>query len=105
MFALMVKDNGGYNPFGYNVWNGFQQVNNDELQKVVVSAKFSTPSIGIKGFENNEKSIQAFFYTTIDFAYKETLRINKILKENEQPQYDFIIIDAVDLSKKINAYI
>ena len=60
MFALMVKDNGGYNPFGYNVWNGFQQVNNDELQKVVVSAKFSTPSIGIKGFENNEKSIQAF---------------------------------------------
>lgn len=33
MFALIVEDNGGYNPFGYNIWNGFSQTNNDELQK------------------------------------------------------------------------
>lgn len=101
----MVKDNGGYNPFGYNLWNGFDQKNNDELQKVVIVAKFSTPSVRVNGFQNNEKTIQTIFFTTIDFAYKETIRINNILKENEQPQYDFIIIDANDLSKKINAYI
>lgn len=105
MFALMVKDNGGYNPFGYNLWNGFDQINNDELQKVVVVAKFSTPNVHMNGFKNNEKTIQNIFYSTIDFAYKETLRINKILKENDQPQYDFVIIEAGDLGKKLSAYV
>jgi len=105
MYALIVKDNGGYNPFGYNIWNGFSQTNNDELQKVEVKAVFSTPSVRINGFKNNEKSINAFFYSTLEFAYNETSRINKILEENGEPQHDFIIINANDLSKKLSDYI
>lgn len=104
MFALMVKDNSGYNSFGYNLWNGFSQTNNDVLQKVEVKAKFTTPNVRSDGFKNNEKTIQTLFYSSYKFAQKETDRINQILFENDQPRYDFIIIGCDELSKKLTDY-
>ena len=92
MFALIVEDNGGYNPFGYNIWNGFSQTNNDELQKVEVKAVFSTPSIRMDGFKNNEKTIRA------------TKRINEILAENNESQHNFIIVSASKLSEMVSNY-
>lgn len=104
MFALMVKDNSGYNPFGYNLWNGFSQTNNDVLKKVEIKAKFTTPNVRIDGFKNNEKTIETFFYSSYEFARKETDRINRILFENDQIEYDFIIIHCDELSKKLTDY-
>lgn len=104
MFALIVEDNGGYNPFGYNIWNGFSQTNNDELQKVEVKAVFSTPSIRMDGFKNNEKTIRATFYSTFEFAEKETNRINEILAENNESQHNFIIVSASKLSEMVSNY-
>lgn len=104
MYALIVKDNGGYNPFGYNIWNGFSQTNNDELQKVEVKAKFSTPSLTGGGYVKNEKTIFAAFYSTIAYAASEAERINTVLAEYEQPQHNFIIVHANDLSKMVSEY-
>ena len=104
MYALIVKDNGGYNPFGYNIWLQFSQTNNDELQKVEIKAVFSTPSVRLNGHKENEKTVQAMFFSSYDFAVKETVRINKILAENEQEEYEFIIVSAQKLGEMITDY-
>jgi len=104
MYALIVKDNGGYNPFGYNIWLQFSQTNNDELQKVEIKAVFSTPSVRLNGYKENEKTVQAMFFSSYDFAVKETVRINKILAENEQEQYEFIIVSAQKPGEMITDY-
>lgn len=105
MYALIVEDNSGYNPFKYKIWNGFSQTNNDELQKVEVKAVFSTPSMGVNGYKENEKTIDAMFYSTSHYAEKESKRINKILAEHKEPQHSFIIVSTEKLSEMVNAYI
>lgn len=44
------------------------------------------------------------FFSSYDFAVKETVRINKILAENEQEQYEFIIVSAQKLGEMITDY-
>lgn len=105
MFALIVEDNSGYNPFKYKIWNGFSQTNNDKLQKVEVKSVLSTPSVRSGGFQENEKVVHAMFYSTFDYAEKESKRINKILAENKEPQHSFIIVSASKLSEMVNSYI
>lgn len=105
MYALIVKDNGGYNPFGYNIWNGFSQTNNDELQKVEIKGILTTPNVRMNGFDNNEKTIHAIFFSTYKFAENDAKRINAILAENEQPQHNFIVINVTDLSEMLSDYV
>lgn len=97
MFALIVKDENRW--FGYSVWNGFK--NSDEAPVV---ANLSKPTVSDGGLENNQKTLQAIFYTTREYADSEVIRINKVLAEYKQPQLKFEVISTELLSHMVNSF-
>ena len=97
MFALIVKDENRW--FGYSVWNGFKL--SDDAPAV---ANLSKPKVSDGGLENNQKTIQALFYTTREYADSEVIRINQVLEEYKQPQLKFEVISTELLSHMVNSF-
>jgi len=71
MYILTKKDKEKF--LGYTVWNGFDRSGG-------ITDSFG--DIAVKSFEKNEKSATVRIYSTKNYAFNESIRISKIIKEN-----------------------
>lgn len=91
MYLIAVKDLDPKNALGYMFWAGFKADSQSEgslpiFQKPMVSAE--------KGFQENEKSLQATLFTTKEYADKEVVRLKELIHKHTGKYYEMESISA-----------